>query len=485
MHTVKSTSLMIYIAIAILLLGMWPTLLSIHPRWYSLSDSYAHGYPLLFYALYLLWENIKTTRSFEGGASISGLIFLVIPTFSMWLLATFLGLESVAQFFLPFLLGFSLLSIFGIRSISIFAAPIFILFIAMPFWGLLNTPLRHLATIVTYHTVDAVGINVTLEELQLKIPSGYIQITKGCSGQNYLISSILIASIYAINFIRSKVAALVIITSIAATALLANWIRVISLSLIGHYTELQHPLMQDHVFFGWVIYAGAMLVYYFFFKSYILKWSTDIQNDRTIKDNQQFFNFTQPYLSVFLTLSIATALFSASHWSRERTYNEDFELQLNSRILAIEADALTFSASYSGYDRRKMWRGLIEGKVIDIEALIYDVEKPEKEMVFFENTVVGVHNGYGIYERKVFPNFVLIKYKDQHQHVAIYWSYLVAEQVTPSATKTKLLQALSSVQQKPSPAFIAVSLQCDNTCPSIDPANINELFSSFSWERQI
>jgi exosortase/archaeosortase family protein len=44
-------------------------------------------------------------------------------------------------------------------------------------------------------------------------------------------------------------------------ALLGNWLRIISIVIVGHVTEMQSPLVSDHGTFGWLIFAALLTIW--------------------------------------------------------------------------------------------------------------------------------------------------------------------------------------------------------------------------------
>jgi exosortase/archaeosortase family protein len=53
-----------------------------------------------------------------------------------------------------------------------------------------------------------------------------------------------------------------IVACAAALALIANWVRVVGLVLIGNATRMRSPLMKEHELFGWVIFTAAMVLFF-------------------------------------------------------------------------------------------------------------------------------------------------------------------------------------------------------------------------------
>jgi len=68
--------------------------------------------------------------------------------------------------------------------------------------------------------------------------------------------------------LKQRIAALLMGT---ALGLLANWIRIFALIIIGHITEMQSSLMSDHEFFGWALFAAILFPSIYFSPAYKIK----------------------------------------------------------------------------------------------------------------------------------------------------------------------------------------------------------------------
>jgi exosortase/archaeosortase family protein len=89
-------------------------------------------------------------------------------------------------------------------------------------------------------------------------PWGTIVIADGCSGLRYLVIALLIAYLLCLlNRYPIKISIMVLIIA-TFLGLITNWIRILIIILIGYYTEMQHSLVRDHEFFGWVLFAGIL-----------------------------------------------------------------------------------------------------------------------------------------------------------------------------------------------------------------------------------
>ncbi|GGW86894.1 hypothetical protein GCM10007391_20830 [Alteromonas halophila] len=128
---------------------------------------------------------------------------------------------------------------------------------------MLSSLLQTLSVLVVSNIMGLTGIPVYVESVFVQIPSGTFEIADGCSGLRYMIVSLAISSIYIFMFIRSTSSAIKLVLLSILGALVTNWVRIAALIVIGHITEMQSSLMEDHNMFGWYLYIPFMFIFYY------------------------------------------------------------------------------------------------------------------------------------------------------------------------------------------------------------------------------
>lgn len=225
------------------------------------DGTYSHAFLIPFISAYLLYTSVK-----EGRVALRNRPSL------LWLLATVLAglllyISAKAQISLgywgawlimlccavPVIFRFSLTIIFP------FAYLIFLL----PVWGTLSGLLQTLSVVVVSGIMGLTGIPVYVESVFVQIPAGTFEIADGCSGLRYMIVSLAIATIYIFMFVRSTSSAIKLLLLAIVGALITNWLRIAGLIVIGHMTDMQSSLMEDHNMFGWYLYIPFMFIFYY------------------------------------------------------------------------------------------------------------------------------------------------------------------------------------------------------------------------------
>lgn len=242
---------------ALIALLFWPVVLDI---WrYSFDDgTYSHAFLIPIVALYVLYD-CRQQLQFRQGASLW--LVLLIASLAIELLLYLSQISLPVRALLPFVLLFSLLSIFKHhKSLYVYAL---VLLFATPIWGILSPPLQSLSTTVVEMVMAYTHVPSYFEGNVVSIPSGQFEIANGCSGLRYFITSLFLCLLYIYFNIRSVKNALIFFAICMFGALIVNWVRIITIILIGHETQMQSEIIYDHNNLGWYLYIPYLLLAFY------------------------------------------------------------------------------------------------------------------------------------------------------------------------------------------------------------------------------
>ena len=260
-YPLKSVYLPIYLTVAFfaLLLIVNPYIV-VDLTTYSFDDgTYSHAYLIPFIVIYLIYESIQKGHlvvRFNGWfllLSLCSLIALLLLGISQ---STYL-----IRVLLPATYILLLLSVIKAHRDIIIAGSL--MWFVTPVWGVLNGILQTISTIAVDNIMKLTGIPVYVEGNFVQIPAGVFEIAGGCSGLRYMITALALSLIYChINL--SKTRNIILIFGLAILgSMITNWIRIFIIILIGHYTEMQSSLVEDHNSIGWFVFAPfALLLFY-------------------------------------------------------------------------------------------------------------------------------------------------------------------------------------------------------------------------------
>ncbi|TLU65780.1 exosortase [Thalassotalea litorea] len=153
------------------------------------------------------------------------------------------------------------LMVFKARLAVIF--PTVYLIFLLPLWGSLTGGLQDMSVAAASFLLQFTDIPFFVQDQFISLPAGNFEVANGCSGLRYLLVSLAISSLYVFLYIRNYRSAAIFIGFAIIGALVTNWIRIVSLILIGQYTNMESELMTDHNNFGWYLYVPFMIILFY------------------------------------------------------------------------------------------------------------------------------------------------------------------------------------------------------------------------------
>ena len=234
-----------------------PVLQEIIGPWHE-DGTYSHGYLLLGIAGYMFWRNRKFL-SYPATKTNSIAIITFVGLCAVWLAARIMGIEVVYRALIPFFLLNLFYFVLTPKAASKFVFPCLILLFAIPFWGLLSGLLQIVSAQMVTTIVQSMGLNVFLNDIYITIPAGTFEVAGGCSGIRYLLVTLTLSSIYS-HFYYNKASSIIKLTLLSIVlSLVTNWIRIVILVFVGHYTDMQHEMLDDHNNLGWIVFFILMI----------------------------------------------------------------------------------------------------------------------------------------------------------------------------------------------------------------------------------
>jgi len=241
--------------VVVLVVLFFPSFTGLSHEWTQWDQSLAHAYPLLLCFLFLLYR-ASPLAAIKQSWWVNWLLALILIAGSLlWFLFHVIQIKILEQLIIVPILYCMIAFVFGVKTLwqlrFLLIMPLFVL----PIWDYLTDPLVQLASTVVGEMVRIIRIPALIDGSSIFIPSGHIMIADGCSGLRYLIISLALG--YTISYLNGyKEKGLILSLLIAAIlGLVANWLRIFILILVGYYSEMQSSLMQDHETFGWILFA--------------------------------------------------------------------------------------------------------------------------------------------------------------------------------------------------------------------------------------
>jgi exosortase A len=412
-------------------------------------ETFSHGILIPGIAAWLIWRNRQTVFN--------------APHETSWLAVLGVAL-SVAVWFAGKLVDFRVLQNFGLIGIvisgwavcvgipafkkSLFPA-LFLLFV-VPFGTFLDQPLMQATADVTVKTLRLLNVPVFQDGLQFKLPSGNWSVIEACSGLRYLLASIILGCLFAyLNFRDWKKRILFILICILV-ALIANWIRAVTVVLVGHFSEMRLGTGDDHVWYGWVFF-GLVMYAVFFLANRFSEEDSSKQMSARAATTQTTKNISKPiglWSPVILSLAVAALARFFVTGLLEKTPRSDFFTGI-SQVQAFQSNnQLTYEPDYAN--------AVLTLKMTapnDVEAFVaYYADQANKgKMITGENGLVKLKADWKIISfDQTYANgekdslYEAIVQKGTTQRMVLYW-FQFPNFSTPNkyvAARTQLIRAL-------------------------------------------
>lgn len=249
--------------VLLVFLAYWPTTASLFHLWSDTDlTTYTHGYFVLAIVFWLL-ARANPQVIVPGRAERIASAALLLAMTAVWLVAYRASLQLAHEALLPAIAVLAIWMTLGRKAVLAALFPLGYLYFAMPVWDLAGPVLQSMAVIAVRFLLRGSGITTFFEGNVIHIPAGAFEIAAGCSGLHFFIVAVAIAALYGEMGRDSWRVRLALISAAAAMAIVMNWVRIMTIVLAGHYSNMQHYLVQkDHYTFGWVLFGVFMALFF-------------------------------------------------------------------------------------------------------------------------------------------------------------------------------------------------------------------------------
>lgn len=324
-------------------------------------------------------------------------------------------------------------------SLGLLYALAFLVFM-YPMWGALQFVLQHMSVYAVMKIMGLTGIPTYVENTSVMIPEGTFVIAGGCSGLRYFIVSLAISSLFVFLNLRNKVSITKFITLAIIGALITNWIRIVALVLIGHFSDMQSELMRDHNNFGWYIYAPFIILLFWYGERLVKKESASQFQDLEDAAVKQAFPLSGK------NLLVATLLLCIS--------SSALQLKLLPSAVSVAADCSTLSsldefAPTLPYDPQLCVRQQhAAGTGFDTVSAIYNGNDPDGKPTQYQVLLAPLD--WKPVTETVKGSWTLRVYTEKRRHHFIAYSYITPEQqvATESEMKAARIEAAMSGERR-------------------------------------
>ncbi len=226
---------------------------------WSTSSAYNYSFLIIPVSVWLIWERHRELARMSPRPAPLFLL-LMIPFAAAWLASDIADIYEGRQFALMGMIQVFLLSLLGWRIYKFLLFPLSYLWLLVPTGEFLLPWLQQLSADMTTRMIELSGMPVYQEGVIIQVPSGLYRVAPECAGLNFFLSSFALSLVYAQQVYRSWRKRIICIAVALIVAIIANWIRIYAIIMLGDVLENPQEFLLDHGPYGWAFFAAVMLI---------------------------------------------------------------------------------------------------------------------------------------------------------------------------------------------------------------------------------
>jgi exosortase len=453
------------VLVVLLVLAFWPTLSTFYATW---ARSYQEqGFFIAGLTAWLFWRYRDRVRRWPGEGTPA--LVPVAGALSLgWMLAVIMNVAVVHQLLLVLTLTAWAVATFGPRARVPILSTAATFLIAVPFWNVINPVLRRATTLMSGAIARAGGVSAVIRDDTITIASGTFLVEAGCSGINYFMAGLTLGAFYAHFFTDRWQTQLKIVAVAGAASMVGNWIRVAVLVLMGEATQMQSPLIYDHLWQGWAIFTLLMIPTYFLIRR--IERHDAKAAGRPDAPGAGTFDASRPRRAA---TAGAFAIIGPVLYVGLGVVPKIGALDRSPDVLGVSerwtvteraAGDIGWRPAYQAIDEQVQWTVTLPGESVDAGRYYFVNQRQGEEMIGYGNAIAP--DSLLVSDRLIGPvgprrRYVreAIFFDSDSPRVAWYW-YRVAGIDTPTASRAKLLEVLAYALRKPASELITLSARC-------------------------
>jgi len=470
-------------ALLVLTLALYhQTVLYLTGLWNQLKvGEYAHGYLVLAISIYLILRNRRRLTSLTPCPSYWALPAVAASSL-LWLVAVLVDVYMMQTVGLVLLVLAIVWAVLGNQVTRVLVFPILFIGFAIPIWFPLSPLLQDLTADVVFWSIRLLEVPALRQENMILLPAGALSVEEACSGLRYLLAALTLGTLYAYLNFESFRARLVVVLISAIAAVLANIVRVFIVVYLGYVSDMQHPLVHDHLMLGWYLFGGMVFIL-LLVDARLHRYYRRTGTRDEIKQDLTEHDYTEPvackkgnlqYMVVLFSGALIVSLGPAAAFSVNNQSHQDY--------LHVEIDLPESIGAWKSYDDSNedwvpVYHGAKTRKHIyqkdgdKIVAYIgcYPAQQQGKELINDLNRISNENIWKAIYPRVRLMEWAdyqvleqLLEKTNGKQRLVWYW-YSVADRITSNKYEAKLLQLLGFLTGKHQACVIAVATDLGNS----------------------
>lgn len=251
--------LAVFMVVTVVVACYWQTAASLIGQW-SLG-AYQQGWLVAILSGLLLLRERRAIAAAPARPELAAAIGLAL-TSAVWAIVFNGSIQVGHQLLLPMIAFLAVAAFLGWQIARACAFAIGFTYFAVPLWSVLVPWLQALAVAVVGRLLWLSSIPMSVSGDIIYVRGGGLEIADECSGLNYLVVTLAIATLYGELLKADWRVRLRLVALGTGLALLGNWFRIYCVVFAGASSGMKSPLVHSHVYFGWWVFAGVLLVFF-------------------------------------------------------------------------------------------------------------------------------------------------------------------------------------------------------------------------------
>ena len=463
--------ILVYGLVGLAALAFWPSVAVLSALWTDFDDTtLTHGFLIVAVCLWLIFH----ARHRIATASVRPLIAANVALLGCglaWLIFWRAAIQDLHVLLFPALIWLAVLAAFGWPIARLLAFPLAWFCFALPVWSYLEEPLRDLTTYAVGVLAWVTGLPAYIEGNTVTIPSGVFEIAGGCSGKHFLVVGLATAALQGEIMRDSPRRRLLLLAVMGGLALLSNWLRVFTIILAGHLTDMQHYLITvEHYWYGWALFVVVILLFTWFTSRPRAAGQGDEPPVSVALGSSRAL--AGPYAATALALVAVPAL-GYTIYTRPDVRSAGLPPAMPAVSDGWSGPFLVedtpWRPVFTGADGE--WQAIYrhaDGYEVEAYAVIYHAQRQGAELIGMGNSVLG-HGGLKSESERI----VVVdgdRYREivaigpQAERSLIVWSYDIAGRQFVHALPAQLWYGVRSLVRPARASLLALRIQCRTSC---------------------
>lgn len=252
---------------ALVRLGVaWAAILLIFSRdvadmvliWWD-SSTFNHILLIPFILAWLVMQRTDDVRSITPSGWWPGLLVMAAAA-GGWILGEAAGVSLARHLAVVMFLQGSTLALLGPHVARALLFPLAYAFFLVPVGEELVPPLQIITADISMALLSFVGIPAHIEGVFISTPTGLFRVAEACSGVKFLIAMIAYGVLVGNVCFKTWPRRIAFLGVAIIVPILANGVRAFGTIYIAHYYGLDFAAGFDHIFYGWIFFALALLL---------------------------------------------------------------------------------------------------------------------------------------------------------------------------------------------------------------------------------